>query len=213
MISKTAAAHALDRITRITPITRSDGRRANRRDQCTDRPVLRVFSTTGLGIYPGAADRPRSLLTSVQSRDVIGWTLNSAHWTSAQCLRCRLAGRAGLLDWEPCGAPCLKATFNVRRAGKAQLLQCRRRQAGLITLVAEQDDVIIELRCAEMAELTGWVQPPFQDVSGNYERSRDDAIAGDLRIRADVDQGRPSAHCLQRLGRIEPGQPAPCICQ
>ena len=40
-----------------------------------------------------------------------------------------------------------------------------------------------------------------------------DAIAGDLRIGADVDQGRPGTHCLQRLSRIEPGHAAPCICQ
>jgi hypothetical protein len=124
-----------------------------------------------------------------------------------------LPGRAGLLHWEPRGAPCLKATLNVSRAGKAQLLQGRRRQAGLTTLIAEQDDLIAELRRTGMAELTRWIQPPFQDVSGDYERPRDDAIAGDLRIGADVDQGRPSIHCLQRLSRSEPGQAAPCIGQ
>jgi hypothetical protein len=93
------------------------------------------------------------------------------------------------------------------------LLQCRRRQAGLTTLIAEQDDLIVELWRTGMAELADWIQPPFQDVSGDYERARDDAIAGELRIGADVDQGRPGPHCPQRLSRIEPGQAAPCICQ
>jgi len=106
-----------------------------------------------------------------------------------------------------------ESALNVSRTGKAQLLQCRRRQAGLITVVAEQDDMITELWCAGMAELAGWVQPPFQDVSGDYERSGDDAVAGDLRIRADVDQGGPGTHCVQRLSWSEPGQAAPRICQ
>ena len=124
-----------------------------------------------------------------------------------------LPGQAGLFHWEPCGAPCLKTTHNVSRVGKAQLLQCRRREAGLVTLIAEQDDLIVELWRTGMAEVTRWIQPPFQDVSGDYERFRDDAIAGGLRIGANVDHGRPAVHCLQRLSRIEPGQAAPYICQ
>lgn len=102
-----------------------------------------------------------------------------------------LPGRAGLLHWEPCCASCLKATLSVSRASKAQLLQCRR-QAGPIALIAEQDDLIVGLWRPGMAELTRPIQPPFQDIWGNCESSRDDTIAGDLRIGADVDQGGPA---------------------
>ena len=146
-------------------------------------------------------------------RSAIGWARNTVRWTTARCRRCRFPGQAGLFHWEPCGAPCLKTTHNVSRVGKAQLLQCRRREAGLITLIAEQDDLIVELWRTGMAEVTRWIQPPFQNVSGDYERFRDDAIAGGLRIGANVDHGCPAVHCLQRLSRIEPGQAAPYICQ
>jgi len=64
-----------------------------------------------------------------------------------------------------------------------------------------------------MAGLTRWIGPPLQGVSGVCERSYGDAIAGDLRIGADVDQGRPSLDCPPGLSRVEPSQAARYICQ
>ena len=73
--------------------------------------------------------------------------------------------------------------------------------------------MLIKVGRGGMVVLTCWIQPPFQDVPGDHERSRDDAIPGNLRIGADVDQGRPSTHRMQCLSRIEPGQEALRVCQ
>jgi hypothetical protein len=109
--------------------------------------------------------------------------------------------------------PCLKPTLNIGRPREAQLPHRRRRQTGLIALIAHQDDMVIELRRTGVAVLTRWIQPPFEDVPWDYQRSRDDPIPRNLRIGANVDQNRPTAHRLQRLSRREPAQAATRSCQ
>ena len=54
--------------------------------------------------------------------------------------------------------------------------------------------------------LTTGVEPPFQDVALHVQRPRHEALRGPLRLRADVDEQRPAADCLERLGRPEPPQ-------
>jgi hypothetical protein len=73
--------------------------------------------------------------------------------------------------------------------------------------------LIVELRRIRVTVLAHRIQPPFEDVPGDHERSRDGAISGDLRIGADVDQRSPSTHGVQRLSGIEPVQPASCVCK
>jgi hypothetical protein len=107
----------------------------------------------------------------------------------------------------------LKPTLNIGRPGKAQLPQRRRRKTGLITLIAHQDDVVIELRRSGVAVLTRWIQPPFEDIPWDHQRSRDGPIPRNLRISANVDQNRPGTHRLQRLSWGEPAQAATRSCQ
>jgi hypothetical protein len=64
-----------------------------------------------------------------------------------------------------------------------------------------------------VAVLACRVQPPFQDVAGDHERSGDDAIGGDLRVGADADQRRPGAQRVPGFGGIEPVQATPCVRQ
>jgi hypothetical protein len=88
------------------------------------------------------------------------------------------------------------------------LLQCRRRQAGLATLIAEQEDLIVELRRTGMVVLTRWIQPPFQDVSGDYERSRDDAITTSATTFAEIGSERTASSSTE-LPRCVNHQPEP----
>src|SRR6185437_9407660 len=57
------------------------------------------------------------------------------------------------------GPPGLEAALYIGRAGKAELLQRRRRQAGLIALVTQQDDVIAEFRRIGLVVPACRVQP------------------------------------------------------
>ena len=65
------------------------------------------------------------------------------------------------------GPPGLEAALNIGRAGEPELLQHGGCQAGLVALVAPQDDVIVEVRCMGVAVLACRVKPPFEDVPGD----------------------------------------------
>lgn len=65
-----------------------------------------------------------------------------------------------------------KPPLNVGRAGEPELLQRGGGQAGLVALVAQQDDVIVEVWGIGVAVLACRVQPPFQDVAGGSRALR-----------------------------------------
>lgn len=55
------------------------------------------------------------------------------------------------------------------------------------------------------------IKSPFEHVPRDHERARDDAIPGDLRVRADIDECSAGTQCAQGLSRIEPMQSASCV--
>jgi hypothetical protein len=71
-----------------------------------------------------------------------------------------------LLYRERRGPPGLEAALNIGHAGEPELLQRGGCQAGLVALVAQQDDVIAEVWGIGVAVLACRVQPPFRDVAG-----------------------------------------------
>jgi len=74
----------------------------------------------------------------------------------------RSPGPARLLRRMARSAPSLKATLDIGRPCQAQLLQSRRRQAGLMTLIAYHDDVLTQLRRTGVAVPARGIQPPFR---------------------------------------------------
>lgn len=69
------------------------------------------------------------------------------------------------VHWQPRLAPGPEAAVNIGRVGEAQLLQRRGCPARLITLIAQENDGLVEVRRLRMAMLAGRIQPPFQDVA------------------------------------------------
>jgi hypothetical protein len=48
--------------------------------------------------------------------------------------------------------------------------------------------------------------PPFEPAALDHGRSRKQAVAGNLRFAADVDQGRTAALMLEGFGGLQPDQ-------
>lgn len=92
----------------------------------------------------------------------------------------------GWNDRQPRVAPGLEAAFDISRVRKTELLERGRGQARLKALVAQEDDLLIKLRCLRVAVGAGRIQPPFEYVTGNDKRSGDRAVPGDLGLRADI---------------------------
>jgi hypothetical protein len=81
----------------------------------------------------------------------------------------------------------LKTADDVGRPSKAQLLECRRNKAGLVALVAQDDDVVVETRRVWVTVRTSRIHSPLQNVARNHECVLDPSVLGDLRVRPDVD--------------------------
>src|SRR3954452_14120812 len=93
------------------------------------------------------------------------------------------------------GGPRLKATYEVGRTRESKLLQCRRCEARLIALVADEDDSPAEIAAQARIVVTGGrVAAPFENVPRVEDRAGDERVARALDVGADVDDVRPVAN-------------------
>jgi len=118
----------------------------------------------------------------------------------------------GPLDGKPGCSPGLESALEVGRAGEAEILQRRGRQARLIALVANEDDATIEIAPERRVAAPGSrIDPPLEHIAGAHTRARDQSVALSLTVGTDVDEHRSLTRRAQGVpGRnpIEP--PAGC---
>ena len=107
-----------------------------------------------------------------------------ASWFLAGCGRGD-DGQAG------CG-PGGESSVEVCGVDQAELLQGRCGEAGLVSLVADQDDAEVPAGDDGVPSLGGGVAAPFQAVAGDHQGAGNQAVAP-LVVTADVDQEAPLA--------------------
>ena len=90
-------------------------------------------------------------------------------------------------DRQPGGLPGLEAADHVRCTGEPHVLQDGGREAQLEARVAHDDLRPLGAADALVARARARVAAPLEDVARDEDRSRDDAVAGALGLRADVD--------------------------
>jgi hypothetical protein len=83
---------------------------------------------------------------------------------------------------------------------QAELLQVSCGQAGLVSLVADQDDDEVPAGDDGMPPPGGGVAAPFQAVARDHESTGYQAVAA-LVVTADVDQERTAGLRVECLGR------------
>lgn len=79
-------------------------------------------------------------------------------------------------------------------------------EAGLIALIADQDQRGVASGELSVAVSARGVEPPFEHVAGHEVRARDRAVSGTLAVGADVDQLRAVAHRGVGLPWAQPGE-------
>src|SRR3954465_7765450 len=105
------------------------------------------------------------------------------------------------------GGPRLKAPYEVGRTRESKVLQCRRCEARLIALVADEDDSPAEIAAQARIVLTGGrVAAPFENVPRVEDRAGDEPVARALDVGADVDDDRAIAHGLESVVDGHPGE-------
>jgi len=97
------------------------------------------------------------------------------------------------------GGPGGESSVQVGGVDQAELLQGRRRQAGLASLVADEDDVQVPADDGGMPPLRRWVTAPFQSVAGYHDGAGDQALAP-LVVAGDIHQGSTAGLRVECLG-------------
>ena len=115
-------------------------------------------------------------------------------------MRVAVQRRAQADDGQAGRGPGGETSVQVGGVDQAELLQAGCGQAGLVSLVADQDDAEVPAGEGGMSPLGGGVAAPFQDVAGDHQGAGDQAVAP-LVVTADVDQERTTGLGAQRLGR------------
>jgi hypothetical protein len=128
--------------------------------------------------------------------------LNSANSTSVRAP----------LDREPGRSPGLESAGEIGRAGEAEILQRRGRQARLIALVADEDDVTIEIAAESRVAVPGdRIDTPFEHIAGADTSAGDQPVALSLTVGTDVDEHRTLTRRIKGLpGRNPVKPPAGC---
>src|SRR3954453_2850345 len=84
------------------------------------------------------------------------------------------------------GRPRLEATDKVGRTHESKVLQCRRGEARLVTLVAHEDDSPAEIAAEARIVVTGGrVAAPFDNVPRVKDGARDEPVASAMDFRTD----------------------------
>src|SRR5262249_9428239 len=125
---------------------------------------------------------PRSLGGRVAGCVVAGWRRGPGHW------------QAG------CG-PGGESAVQVGGVDEAKLLQGRCGQAGLVSLVADEDDAQVPAGDGGVPPLGRGVAAPFQGVAGHYDGAGDQAVLAPLVVVADVDEQSAAGLGVECLGR------------
>jgi hypothetical protein len=108
------------------------------------------------------------------------------------------AGRFGRLGTHQS----LKAADKVGGETKAKVLQCRRCQAGAVTLVADQDDPRLPVLDVGDVMAAGGVKPPFEHVPVDHHGTEKITVSATLLDRADVHEESTCGHLVCKvLGR------------
>jgi hypothetical protein len=84
---------------------------------------------------------------------------------------------------------------------EAKLLEGRCGQGGLVSLVADEDDVQVPAGDGGMPPRGRGVAAPFQRVAGQHDGAGDEAACAPLIVAADVDEQRATGLGAERLGR------------
>jgi hypothetical protein len=116
------------------------------------------------------------------------------------------------LDREPGRSPGLESAGEIGRAGEAEILQRRGRQARLIALVADEDDVTIEIAAEGRVAMPGSrIDTPFEHIAGAATSAGDQPVALSLTVGTDVDEHRTLTRRIEGLpGRNPVKPPAGC---
>lgn len=105
------------------------------------------------------------------------------------------------------------AAIHVGGMGKAQLMQCRRGQAGRVPLHAEHDHPMVMPGHPGQPRVAGRIETPLEVVPLDDHRTGDLAMLGPLPGGTDIDEDRAVGHRGSRLMRRQPVQPGSGIGQ
>lgn len=83
--------------------------------------------------------------------------------------------------------------------GEAKLLQGRCCQAGLVSLVADEDDAQVRAGDGGVPPLRGGAAAPFQAVAGQHDGAGDQAVLAPLVVFANVDEQGSAGLSVERL--------------
>ena len=112
------------------------------------------------------------------------------------------------LDRKPGRSPGLKSARKVRRAGEAEILQRRGRQARLIALVADEDDATIEFAAERRVAMPGGrIDAPFEHIARADMSHGDPPVAPSLNVASDIDEHRSLTRRVKRLPWPYPVKP------
>src|SRR5436190_3066627 len=115
--------------------------------------------------------------------------------------------------WQPRVAPGLKAADDIGRPGEAERLQGGGRQAGLVALVAHQDDLAVDPAHRRVLMPGGRIKPPLEHVASDAQRPRHRAVGLALALGADVDEQRAALRCGMGILRGQPTEPSAGLAQ
>jgi len=99
--------------------------------------------------------------------------------------------------------PGVEATIEVGGAMESEILQARGSEARAVPLGAEDHYLDVVIDRSRNVGSAGRVEPPFEHVALDDERSGNLALRATLRGWADVDEERATSHCGRRLLRRE----------
>jgi hypothetical protein len=126
-------------------------------------------------------------------------TLPPEQWQApALCARWLAAARDD--HWQAGRSPGGESSVQVGCVAEAQLLQVRCRQAGLISLLTDEDDAQVPAGDGGVPPLGRGVATPFQAVAGQHDGAGDQAVFAALVVAADVDQQSATGLGAEGLG-------------
>ncbi len=122
-----------------------------------------------------------------------------------------VTGSAGV--WAPSADPSLKAADQISRPTQTELPKSRGGEAGAVALVADDDDAPTRIgRLWEPIRAAG-VEPPFEDVAIDDQRTWQSAVAFALAGRPDIDDQGSGGKLGVQVGRLHPVEVGASVCE